>query len=252
MKIKTKSRIDHLEVLLRRVREASRFNESTYRVRKYLGSFDPKLHATLEAYDAMKPEDRPDPAELPSIAKSLDAWKGTDEPVLVRRKRKASGKYRTVLEFEIENRALQYLVRDVLIAALELHPNQYATRGGVHAAIKHTKQALSDGYVWAVELDIKNCYPSFDEEKLPDLLPLPKEVTDHVILSRYLNLPSGFSCIGNSLGDDHEGDAITPGAISAARRGIPQGSAASPIVAEADRNRTQSGANAGGDHSLCR
>ena len=57
-------------------------------------------------------------------------------------------------------------MRDVLIAVLELHPNQYATRGGVHAAIKHTKQALIDGYVWAVELDIKDCYPSFDEEKL--------------------------------------------------------------------------------------
>ena len=54
MKIKTKSRIDHLEVLLRRVREASRFNERTYRIRKYLGSFDAKLHATFEAYDAME------------------------------------------------------------------------------------------------------------------------------------------------------------------------------------------------------
>jgi len=96
-----------------------------------------------------------------------------------------------------------------------------------------TRQALIDGYEWAVELDINKYYPSFDEEKLSRLLPLPKEVTDHVILSRYLNLSSGFSSIGNSLGDDYEGDAITSGAISTARRGIPQGSAVSPIVAEA-------------------
>jgi len=121
----------------------------------------------------------------------------------------------------------------VLIAVLELHPNQYATRGGVHAAIKHTKQALIDGYLWVVELDIKDCYPSFDEEKLASLLPLPKEVTDHVIISRYLNLSSGFSCIRDSLADDQEGDGITLGAIFPARRGLPQGSAASPIVAEA-------------------
>ena len=87
--------------------------------------------------------------------------------------------------------------------------------------------------MWAVELDIKDCYPSFDGEKLSRLLLLPKEVTNNVILSRYLNLSLGLSTIGNSLGDDHEGDAITPGAISTARRGIPQGSAASPIVAEA-------------------
>ena len=58
-------------------------------------------------------------------------------------------------------------------------------------------------------------------------------MTEHVILSRYLNLSLGFSCIRNSPGDDHEGDAIAPEAISAALRGLPQGSAASPIVAEA-------------------
>jgi hypothetical protein len=234
MKIDTKSR-NHLEVLLRRVREASRINERNYRVSQYLGSHDAHLHAVLEAYDAMKLEDRPDPQELASIAGSLDPWKGSDEPVLVHRKRKSSGQgHRIIFKFEIENRALQYLVRDVLIARLDLHPHQYATRGGVHAAIRHTKQALIDGYLWAVEVDIKDCYASFDEEKLTSLLlPLPKEVTEHVILSRHLNLSLGFSTVGNSPGDDHEGDAITPGAISTARRGIPQGSAASPIVAEA-------------------
>ena len=121
----------------------------------------------------------------------------------------------------------------MLIALLELHPHQYATRGGVHAAIRHTKQALIDGYVWAVELDINDCYPSFDEEKLSNLLPLTKEVTEHVILSRHLNLSSGFKRVRNSPGDDQEGDAIIPGAISPARLGIPQGSAVSPIVAEA-------------------
>ena len=210
-------------------------NERTYRVRKYLGSFDAKLHATLEAYDAMKPEDRPDPRELASIACSLDPWKGTEEPVRVHRIPKDSpGEYRTVLEFGIENRALQYLVRDVLIAVLELHPNQYATRGGVHAAIKHTKQALIDGYLWAAELDINDCYPSFDEEKLSNLLPLPKEVTDHVILSRYLNLSLGFSIVSaiawemtTRVMPSPSGPFLPPGG------GLPQGSAASPIVAEA-------------------
>ena len=54
MKIETKSRIDHLDLLIRRVREASRFNERIHRVRKYLGSFDAKLHATLEACEAME------------------------------------------------------------------------------------------------------------------------------------------------------------------------------------------------------
>jgi len=167
MKIEIKSRIDHQEVLLRRVREASRVNERNYRIQKYVSSFDAKLHATLKADGAMRPADRPHSSEIAAIASSLDAWKGTDEPVRIHMIPKdLPGQYRTILEFEIENRALQYLVRDVLIAVLELHPNQYATRGGVHAAMEHTKQALIDGYLWAVELDIKDCYPSFDEEKL--------------------------------------------------------------------------------------
>jgi hypothetical protein len=172
--------------------------------------------------------------ELEAIASKLDPWKGTDEPVHGYWKKKTSGKGRRfICEFGIEHRALQYLVREVLIALLDLHPNQYATRGGVHAAIRHTKQTLTDGYVWAAELDINNCYSSFDEEKLSSLLPLPKEVTDHVILLRYMNLTTRFNRIDDSRGDGREGDFVTPGATSPARQGLPQGSAVSPIVAEA-------------------
>jgi len=57
----------------------------------------------------MKTGDQPHPSEITAIASSLDAWKGSGEPVRVHRKRKTTpGEYRTVLEFEIENRALQY------------------------------------------------------------------------------------------------------------------------------------------------
>jgi hypothetical protein len=237
MKIKTKSRGDHLEGLLRRVREPSRFNEKMHHVRKYLGSYDAKLLAAIEADEAMRRNlgvAGITKTELEATASKLDPWKGTDEPVHGYWKKKTSGKgHRFICEFGSEHRALQYLVREVLIALHDLHPNQYATRGGVHAAIRHTKQALIDGYVWAVELDINNCYPSFDGEKLSRLLPLPKEVTERVILSRHMNLSLGFYCVGKGQGHDHEVDATTPGAISPARRGLPQGSAVSPIVAEA-------------------
>ena len=231
MKIKTQARIDHLEALLRRVREASRFNERNYRVSKYLGSFDAKLLATFEAYEAMSRDSQPDRAELPSIASSLDPWKGTDEPVQVHRKKKSPPYYRTVFEFGIEHRALQYLVREPLTALLTFHPTQYALCGGNHAAIKRTKQALIDGYLWAVELDIKDCYPSFDEEKLSSLLPLPREVIDHVIISRNLHLQDGWRRQFDGPGNHHECDSLK--VLSAARQGIPQGSAVSPLVAEA-------------------
>jgi hypothetical protein len=199
------------------------------------------LLATIEADEAMRSNLGAaglTKAEQEAIAGKLDPWKGTEEPVSGYWKKKSSGKgHRFICKFGLENRALQYLVRDVLIAQLELHPNQYATRGGVHAAIKHTKQALSDGYLWAAELDIKDCYPSFDESKLPNLLPLPKEVTDNVIISKYLNLQGvGIPQVGQVEGpaDDDEGDLVTLAASpAAARQGIPQGSAASDIIAEA-------------------
>ena len=192
-----KSRVRHVGRLLRLVRTSGRFNQRTYHVCKYLDSLDAKLLATIEADEAMRRNlglAGCRKAKREVIASKLDPGKGTDEPVLVYRKKKSSGQgHRFICKFGIEHRALQYLVRDVLIALVELHPNQYATHGGVHAAIKHTKQALMDGDLWAAELDINNCYQSFDESKLPNLLPLPKEVTDHVIISRYLNLSLGFS-----------------------------------------------------------
>jgi len=50
-----------------------------------LGSFDARLHATLEARHAMCANRWPDRAKLGAIACGLDPWKGTDEPVLVHR-----------------------------------------------------------------------------------------------------------------------------------------------------------------------
>ena len=142
--------------------------------------------------------------------------------------------HRTVLEFGIENRALQYLVHHVLSVLVQLHPDQYLLRGGVHEAIKQTRTALSDGFRWAVEIDISNCYPSFDESKLANFLPLPKEVTDSVIISGCLNLIPGNLQHYFGPADDDEGDPFQlAAALANARRGISQGSAASPLVAEA-------------------
>jgi hypothetical protein len=35
---------------------------------------------------------------------------------------------------------------------------------------------MKDGFVWAFEIDIENCFPSFDGDKVVDLLPLPSEI----------------------------------------------------------------------------
>jgi hypothetical protein len=155
------------------------------------------------------------------------------------------------MDFGPENRALQHLVLRLLRAIADLHPHQFGTgNGGMHAAITHVAQAMKDGHLWAVEIDIENCFPSFDEGKVADLLPFPKEVTEQVLLARNLNLVPGnlLDLLGGEpggvddvpYGSSHApqfGPACGLGILGAkvlaeARQGIPQGSAASPLLAE--------------------
>ena len=230
----------HARALLSKIRSAHMAGKKKrvdYLVRRYLNSFDAKLMAVRRAYEQLPPHLRPDKAELSAIAQHIDPWKGTSEQVRVHYKRKSPdpSDYRTIMSFGIENRALQYLVLGVLEKLFEPHPCQYLLRGGVRAAIYQVKKAMADGPLYAYEVDITNCYPSFDGKKLADLIPLPKEVTDRVIISRHLNLKGGTTNIYDWFGsaDGNEQDALKLTiALADARRGIPQGSAVSPIVAE--------------------
>jgi hypothetical protein len=230
---------EHVRQLLKRVRdanEAGRVQERDYRIREYLNSYDAKLQAVRRANHQFKFNQRFSKGELRAIAERLNPWKGTDEPVLVHLKRKPSNPdcFRTFMEFGIENRALQYLVRRPLETLAEFEPYQYTIKGGVQAAILHVMKAMSAGPVWAIELDVADCYPSFDNDKLPSLIPLPMEVTDHVVVAHGLHLVPGniqyhFGPTGN---DDPGIPWELEKTLVDAQRGIPQGSATSSLVAE--------------------
>jgi hypothetical protein len=93
-------------------------------------------------------------------------------------------------------------------------------------------QFVAEGYLFAREIDIKDGFPSFEEEKLIQFLPLPKEVIRHVIVSAHLNLVSGnLHDVFGHAEDGVESPLVTDAFVQA-RRGIPQGSAASNIVSE--------------------
>jgi Reverse transcriptase (RNA-dependent DNA polymerase) len=142
--------------------------------------------------------------------------------------------YRLTMGFGIRNRALLYLLLLPLREAVTLHPNQYGSRGQ-YKAIHHVTAALSGGYFWAIEIDIKDFYPSFDGKELPLHLPFPKKVSEKVLLGEHLNLKGGpslssqFGCEG----DVEYYPTLLNDKLVEARRGIPQGSAVSPLVAEA-------------------
>jgi len=216
-------------------------------LRQYLCSHDAKLAATFEALKKVPEHERPPKSAVPEIAGKIDPWKGTDEEVsLWWRPKLATGEFRPIMSFGIENRALQMLVLRALNACARTHPNQFAGRGGTPAAIARVVQHLEAGYGHAIECDISNCYMSFDEEKVPDYLPLPKAVTRNVVIAKYLNIKSGkkkdnlfggnflLPNVSDPFGDEvceqqMDGSQVD---FEAARRGIPQRAATSPLVAE--------------------
>jgi hypothetical protein len=135
------------------------------------------------------------------------------------------------MKFGLENRSLQYLVKAALMATADLHPHQYGSVG-VQSAIAHVAKLMEQGYLWSVEIDIEKCFPSFEEERLYEFLPLPKEVIRHVIMASHLNITSGnlYDLFGPA---EHGVDPVfVTDALAEARRGIPQGSAVSNLVSE--------------------
>jgi hypothetical protein len=175
---------------------------------------------------------RPPASVVRDYAGSLNAWAGSKEPVGLHLKQKAGNPdhRRPIMSFGLENRALQLLALRALRAQAALHANQYAMRG-VHAAIRTITDLLKDGFNWAIESDIANCYGSFDGEKVPELLPLPEEVTRRVLTGASLSLRLLSGMFGPA--DPGEDDEVTFSELFAtARRGFPQGSAASPLAVE--------------------
>ncbi|WP_428394418.1 hypothetical protein [Lichenicoccus sp.] len=222
--------------LLQRIRtahEAGKPKEVNHLARLYLKSFEARRIAVTEACSHLSERRRPSADRCHRYAEGLNAWAGTTEKVIVRAQEKPGkpGHYRTIMDFGIENRSLQLHVLRLLRVLANPRPSQFMMRGGVHAAITRASQALQGGHIWAMETDLTNCYPSFNEEVVPELLPIPKEVTRRVLLAVSLSLWLSTDQFGPATSVDD--DQIIIGELFAdARQGIPQGSSASPLVAE--------------------
>lgn len=202
--------------------------------REYLRSNSAKLVATVRANKQLKPNRRVKAELIPKIAAGLDPWRGTGERVTVYAKPKDGPNeiYRFIMDFGIENRALQYLILEALTPWAQLHPSQFSLQGGRDAAVTSIIEALGEDYALAAELDIRGCFGSFDEEKVPYLLPLPHEVTKNVIVSRGLNLQPGGFLDWEDPDDDEIYAAHADLVMAEPRLGIPQGSACSDLVTQ--------------------
>jgi hypothetical protein len=229
----------HIQAMLTRIHKAYTVGDRPqlrYLIQQYLTSHDALFAASRSAAAKMHWARRPKETELNAIVETLNALQGTREAVRLKLIRKDANKFRPTLDFGIENRALQHLVRSVLHAIAELHPRQFATRGGAPAAVAQVVRLIRAGYIYAREIDIKDFYASFDGNKLVELVPFQKRVIENVLLAEHLNiLPGTLHRILSRVGPantDHEVAALIERYLADARRGIPQGSAASTILTE--------------------
>jgi len=207
-------------------------------VKRYLISWAPKYVAVVEAHRKMPNHHKKTGMVAGTIASRMNSFEGTGEPVTLHFKTKGTDDdFRPIMDFGIENRALQHLVLRVLEAQTNLHPSQYGTREGVTGAGQEVLKNLDAGFAYTAEIDIRDCFPSVGVKVLSDHLPIPKKVTDHVVISQHLHLIPGN--IKFFLGDPRDGadielDVSDPlyQAIEEGRQGIPQGSATSSLIAE--------------------
>jgi hypothetical protein len=166
------------------------------------------------------------------LAEKLNVYLPCSESVIVRPELKSSGDHRLVMKFGLQNRSRQRLLLPLLrgIGESRITSRQFALRG-VPKAIAEISKFLAAGYIWAIETDIKNCFPSFQGD-VSEAIPLPKKVIRNVILAGELSLIPGDRLLNLGAGGKWQSDPLITELLSEAQRGIPQGSTTSSIAAE--------------------
>jgi hypothetical protein len=165
-----------------------------------------------------------------SIDQKVDVEQSIDEPVRVWGEPKKSGGVRPICDFGPMHRTAQHMVLRVMGPCYRPRPFQF-THNGVQPAIAAVRAHAADGLFYAAKLDIRNCFASFDPEKLATELPLPTRTVEYVVSGRHMRAEvdqdhaNGYPYHAPPFPHYHASLA------ELARRGIPHGSVSSPIVA---------------------
>ena len=194
-----------------------------------LKSFPLKLVAAKEMNEGLKPWWRLPIDQLFDAACSVSAFRVSGEPMRTTVKVKKSGKQRVTHDFGNLDRIGQTMVRISLLPYAErwVQVFQFAAlagdRRGPAAAIEAVFELIEGGFVWMSEIDIQDCYGSFNPYRLVEGLPLPRRVSEaHVV-------PGLVQDTGNPVVDfspTHRG-----GERSRRRSLLPQGGLSSAMVA---------------------
>lgn len=143
-----------------------------------------------------------------------------EEPIRLKLIDKKDGGKRPIWNFGLMRRAHQIICSDVLTCQFHAPPYLYSApgNGGRTAACQFVFDLIGmKGVQYFVQADIKDCFGSFNHDQLKKELPLPKRIVENCLLITDAHSPY-IVC----------DDTIN---ISVVRRGIPQGSHASNIIA---------------------
>lgn len=188
----------------------------------YLSSLPCLIKAMFEANKRRRYRQRLSLRQIIEAAQEYKVLIELNEPVDVYRKPKPSGSgMRTICSFGPVARGAQYMVLTLLREAYTPAPFQFTHRG-VQEAIKEALRLIKEeGYDHVAELDIKSHFPSFEDVKLLKALTLPNGAIREIVLAQSATwIPHGvISCELHTF-------------LHQTQLGIPQGSAASAVVAE--------------------
>ncbi|WCS25245.1 hypothetical protein LOK46_29715 [Methylobacterium sp. NMS14P] len=207
--------------------------------RMYCKSFDAKLVAASDANRRLPAGQRAKRAELHEIAADMDL-RQTQGTATFRAEPKKKG-YRPVVNFDLRGRTAQLVLKRAAKPFIKIRPDQYASDGGQPAACHRIVELAAQGYAWFEEIDVRSFYASINSEGVTELLgDLPKGMTEANALSSRVR-----ASFMKTKRDIPHNDLCK--LRNEVRAGIPQGSALSPLVAEAVMSNVLDQATQGAD-----
>jgi hypothetical protein len=232
---------NHYQSLLKRLQKAVEKNDNKYAdhlTHRILRSHAAKVSAVIRATKRKPGEPPLALKDIEARAAALNPFKPVPEPVHARFKPKlGADRWRMVLSFGLQRRALQTLCADIIRVRLPAHGFDYLEKGkkGAEGAVLRVKTLIEGGgYEHLLTVDIRNCFGSVDQKGVAKLLPLPEPVVNYVLLVQDHDIVKAELPAGTV---EEDGEFISPvlmalylQADTAARQGLPQGSSASNLI----------------------
>lgn len=170
------------------------------------------------------------PSEVECQAAKIDLRADCGEPIRVVRQPKPNGGFRILTKFGVERTAEQLICRDLLQVLCQAPMADFSLGGGTSSAAMRVLDLHEQGCDFFVVADVQDCFGSLAHDGVKRALPLPKAVVENTI-----NVNSEINkWKGGGTNQTHKVAPIRDYynmTEPSCRRGIPQGSSVSNLVA---------------------